>query len=75
MYLIEVFHTLLSAPYQVQFQLDLGFPDPIPTQPSSCLILFPWYLSLLSLPVHFLLALQFDQQVLVQPCWLLAFLS
>jgi len=25
--------------------------------------------------VHFLLALQFDQQISVQPCWSLAFLS
>jgi len=44
------------------------FHDPIPTQPSSILIILPGYLSLLLLPVHFLLALKFDQQIPVQPC-------
>ena len=44
------------ALFQVE-DLALGF--------SSYLILFPWFLSLLSLPLHFLLALPFDQQVLV----------
>jgi len=62
---VEVF-LVLGIPCQAQFKLGLGFPDPIPTQPSSIPIIFLWYLSLL--PVRFLLALQFDQQVPVQPC-------
>ena len=33
----------------------LIFLDSIPTEPSSFLILFPWYLSLFPLPVHFFL--------------------
>lgn len=41
---------------------SLGFPDPMPTQPGNILVLFPGYLSLLPMPLQFLLALQFDQQ-------------
>ena len=63
--LIETF-LFLFTPCQVQFQLSLS--DPIPTQPISILIPLPVSLSLLQLPVHFLLAFHFEQQVLVQPC-------
>ena len=52
----------------------LGPLDTIPTQPSSIPVLLRC-LCLLPLPEHFLLALQFDQQALVQQCWSLAFLS
>ena len=52
-----------------------GLPDHIPTQPSSSLIILPGYLLVLLLLVHFLLTLQFDQQILVQPCWSLFLLS
>ena len=72
---VEAFVGFLYAPYQVQFQLSLGLADPVSTQPSSILILLPWYPSLLQLTVHFLLALPFDQQVPVQPYWSLAFIS
>jgi len=72
---VAAFFVLFGVPSNVQFKLGLGFPDPILTQPRGFLILFPRYLSLFPLPVHFLLTLQFDQQVLVQPCWSLAFLS
>ena len=72
---VEAFVGFLYAPYQVQFHLGLVLPDPVPTQPRSTPTLVPEYLSLLPLPVHFLLAVQFDQQVLVQPCHSLAFLS
>lgn len=72
---IEAFLVLLFTPCQVQFQLCLDLSDPMPTQPSSISILLPGYLSLLPLPVHFLLALQFDQQVLFQAWPPLAFLS
>ncbi|KAK4829131.1 hypothetical protein QYF61_002210 [Mycteria americana] len=63
----EALLIVLCIPCQVQLQLCLGLPDPIPTQPGSIPILFPGYLSLLLPP--------FDQQVLTQPCWSLAFLS
>jgi len=65
----------LCSPCQVQLMLGFGLPDHIPTQTKSICILLPGYLSLLPLPVHFLHALQFDQWILVQPCWSLAFLS
>ena len=71
----ETFLVPFVIPSHVQFKLGLGFPDPISTQPNSFLILFPQHLSLFPLPVHFLLTLQFDQQVSVQPCQSLAFLS
>lgn len=48
---------------QVHFQLGFSLPDSLPTQSSSIPILLPQYLSLLPLPVHFLLVLQFDQHV------------
>ena len=67
---IELFLILLYSPCQVQFQVGLGLPDPIPTQTSSIPIL-SCYLSLLALPMRFLLALWFDQQALAQPCGLL----
>ncbi|KAK4806893.1 hypothetical protein QYF61_012614 [Mycteria americana] len=54
---IEPLIIILCVPCQVQLQLRLGLPDPIPTQPGSVPILFPGYLSLLPLPVRFLLAL------------------
>jgi len=57
---VEAFLILLCTPHQVQFQLGLGLTDPTPTKPSS---IVSGYLSLLSLPVHFLLTLQFDEQV------------
>ncbi|KAK4811032.1 hypothetical protein QYF61_015736 [Mycteria americana] len=59
----EALLVILCIPCQVQLQLRLGLPDPIPTQPGSIPILFPAYLSLLPLP--------FDQQVLTHPCILL----
>ena len=66
---MEALLVLLGIPCKVKFKLGLGFLDLSPTQPSSFLSLFPQYLSLLPLPVHSLLALQFDQQILVQPCF------
>jgi len=57
----------LTSPVRV----DLGLPDLIPTK----FILLPGYLFILPLPVHFLLVLQFEQPVPVQPWWSLAFLS
>ncbi|KAK4816375.1 hypothetical protein QYF61_016279 [Mycteria americana] len=41
---------ILCIPGQVQLQLCIGLPDPIPTLPGSVPILFPGYLSLLPLP-------------------------
>ena len=64
---VEALFLILCILCQVQLQLHLGLPDPIPTQPSSVPLLVPGYLSLLPLPVHFLLALYFDQQVSTQP--------
>ena len=58
---------VICIPCQIQFQLWLSFPDPIPTHPGSMPIFFPWwegYMSLVPLPVHFLLILQCDQEVL-----------
>jgi len=72
---VEVFLVLLFIPCQIQFQLVLGLPDPIPTQTSSIPIFLPGYLSLLPITAYFLLTLQFDQQVPVQPCLSLAFLN
>jgi len=60
---VEASLVLLGTPCQVSFKLGLGFLYPIPTWPNSFLILFPQYLSLFPLLVHFLLAFQFDQQV------------
>lgn len=74
MYLLEAFLILLCTPWQVGFQLGLGLPDLIPTQPSSIPMLFPENLSLLPPPVHFLLALHFDQKVQIQTYQSLAFL-
>ena len=54
---IEDFLIYLCTHCQVQFQLGLGIPGPIPTQPNNMLTFLPGYLSLLPLPVHFLLAL------------------
>lgn len=71
----EALLILLCAPCQAQFQLGLGFPDPILTQPSSIPIFLPTYLSLLPLLVHFLLALLFNQLVPLLPYLSLAFLS
>ena len=72
---VEAFLVLFAILSQVQFKVGLGFPDPVSTQPSSFLILFPLNLSLFPLPVCFLLTLQFDQQIPVQPHRSLAFLS
>ncbi|KAK4818692.1 hypothetical protein QYF61_017913, partial [Mycteria americana] len=58
----EALLVILCIPCHVQLQLRPGLPDPVPTQAGSIPILFPVYLSLLPLPVQFLLALQFDQQ-------------
>jgi len=54
---VEVLLVILCIPCQVQLQLRLGPPDPIPTQLSSIPVLFPAYLSLLPVPVQFPLAL------------------
>jgi len=62
----EAFLFLLGKLSQLHFQLGTDALDPILTQPRSFPVLFPWYLSLFPLPVHFLLALQFDK-ILVQP--------
>lgn len=72
---VEAFLVLFGIPSQVQIKLGLGFYDPSSTQTSSFLTLFPLYLALFPLLVHFLLTLQFDQQVPVQPCRALTFLS
>ena len=48
---------ILGIPCQVQLQLHFSPPDLIPTQLGSFPVLFPRYLSLLSLPVQFPLAL------------------
>ena len=72
---VEAFLVLLCTPHHVQFQLGLGLPAPSPTQPSTSTTLLPGFLALLTLPVHLLLALHFDQQVPLQPCRSLAFLS
>ncbi|KAK4806814.1 hypothetical protein QYF61_005610 [Mycteria americana] len=66
---------ILRIPCQIQLQLRLSFPDPIPMYLGSVLIFFPGYTSLVPLPMHFLLTLQFDQEVLTQPCWSPAFLA
>ena len=42
---VKAFLILLWSPYQVQFQLGLGLPDPIPTQFSYFLILLKYSLS------------------------------
>ena len=72
---VEAFLVLLCTPHHVQFQLGLGLPAPSPTQTSTSTTLLPGSLALLTLPVHLLLALHFDQQVPLQPCCSLAFLS
>ena len=54
---------------QAALHLLLGFPDPISTDPGSISLLLPSHTSLLPLPVHLLLILQFYLQVLTQPCW------
>jgi len=54
---LEALLFILCIPCQVQLLLCLGLPDAIPSQPGSIPILFPGYLSLLPLPLHFLLAL------------------
>jgi len=54
---------------------NLLFPDSTFTQPNSIPRLVPGYPSLLPLSMHIILALQFDQWVLFQPCQSLAFLS
>jgi len=66
---VEAFLVLRCTLFQVQFQLGLGLPDSIFTEPGSTLILSP--ISTFTA----LLALQCDQQVPVQPCWFLVFLS
>ena len=71
---MEALLVLLGIPCKVKFKLGLGFLDLSPTQPSSFLSLFPQYLSLLPLPVHFLLALQAGHQAPVlheAEAWLL----
>jgi len=72
---VEALCVHLCTPCQVQFQWELGLPVPIPTQTSSIPVPFPGYPFLLPLSVHFLLDLQFDQQISFQSCWSLAFLS
>ena len=72
---VEAFLVLLCTPHHVQFQLGLGLPAPSPTQTSTHTTLLPRSLALLALPVHLLLALHFDQQVPLQPCCSLAFVS
>ena len=72
---LEALLFLLYTSCQVQFQLGLGLPGLIPTQHRSIPMLCPRYLTLLPLSVHFLLALQFDQQVPVQPCLSLILIS
>ena len=72
---VEAFLILLCTPHHMQFQLGLGLPAPSPTQTSTSTTLLPRSLALLTLPVHLLLALHFDQQVPLQPCRSLAFVS
>ncbi|KAK4806815.1 hypothetical protein QYF61_005611 [Mycteria americana] len=48
---------ILRIPCQIQLQLRLSFPDPIPMYLGSVLIFFPGYMSLVPLPTHFLLTL------------------
>ncbi|KAK4832075.1 hypothetical protein QYF61_020631, partial [Mycteria americana] len=48
---VEALLIIPCIPCQVQLQLRLGLPDPIPTQPGSIPVLFPGYLSLLPLPL------------------------
>lgn len=71
---IEALLTLHCIPCQVQFQVGLSLPDSISRLLSSTSVHPPWYLSLLPLTVHFLLALQFYQQIPVLPYWSPAFL-
>jgi len=71
---LEAFPVLFCTPCYFQSQLGLGLPESIPTQTSSIPIFLTGHLFLLPLPVHFLLALLYDQQVPVQTLCL-AFLS
>jgi len=50
---VEALLIILCVPCQVQIQLCLGLPDAIATKPGSVPMLFPEYLSLLSLLVQF----------------------
>ena len=54
---VEALLVMLNIPCQVQLQLCLGPPDLVSTQPGRFPILFLGYLSLLPLPVQFLLVL------------------
>ncbi|KAK4810535.1 hypothetical protein QYF61_004498 [Mycteria americana] len=72
---VEALLIILLIPCHIQLQLCLSFPDPISTHPGSVPIFFPGYTSLVPLPVHFLLTLYFEQEVLTEPCWSPAFLA
>ena len=61
------FLALLCAPCQVQFQLGLGFSDPIPIQPSSIPIFLPDYLSLRSVNSSISWSLQPRQPPILMP--------
>jgi len=63
--LLDSFH----INFHVHFHLYLGFPEPISVCLVSIPLLFPGHSFLLPFSVLFLLFLQFDQQVLAQPCW------
>jgi len=54
---VEALLTILCIPCQVWLLPCLDLPDPISALLGSVPKLFPGYLSLLPLPVHFLLAL------------------
>lgn len=65
---VEALPSIICNPCQVQLQPHPELREPIPAQP-ECPYTPP------RIPVHFLLALQVNQQVLTQPRWLLAFLA
>jgi len=71
---IEALLHILCILCQIQLQLWLSISDPISTHPGTIPIFFSRYMSLVPLPVHFLLSLQFDQRVLTEPCQSPAFL-
>lgn len=65
-YLLNPFFVILYIPCQVLFQLCLGFPHPIPTH--STLYSSTRSPVTASLPVHFFLTPQFEEQICAQPC-------
>lgn len=69
---MESFPVILCNPCQAKFLSCLGFPYPISAHLDCIPVLFPGHVSLLLLPVHFLLVPHFDQQGLAQPSLLSA---